>query len=116
MPQGEWGRLGRTHTGQAQLDRLDDPRPMDFRAGELVALRAGSPWPELVGPIPMIHAKGHPVWLAAPDVDTGDGLGVPTTLGSGKLDSSDPVPKDWVELEGQPESGGFNDWPGLGIV
>jgi len=33
---------------------------MDFRPGELVAVRAGSHWPELVGKIQMIHAQGMP--------------------------------------------------------
>ena len=36
---------------------------MDFRPGELVAVRAGSHWPELVGRIQMIHAQGQPIWL-----------------------------------------------------
>jgi len=43
---------------------------MDFRPGELVAVRAGSHWPELVGRIQMIHAQGMPVWLAVLDGDT----------------------------------------------
>ena len=65
---------------------------MDFRPGELVAVRAGSHWPELVGRIQMIHAQGHPIWLAVLDVDTGNVLGVPTTHVIGKLDYTDPAP------------------------
>ena len=62
---------------------------MDFRPGELVAVRAGSHWPELVGRIQMIHAQGIPIWLAVLDVDTGDVLGVPTTHVIGKLEYID---------------------------
>jgi hypothetical protein len=89
---------------------------MDFRPGELVAVRAGSHWPERVGRIQMIHAQGMPVWLAVLDVDTGDVLGVPTTHVIGKLEYLDPAPKDWVEPEGPMESFGFEDWPGVGVV
>ena len=77
---------------------------MDFRPGELVVVRAGSHWPELVGRIQMIHAQGMPVWLAVLDVDTGDVLGVPTTHVIGKLENLDPAPSDWVEPEGPMES------------
>ncbi len=66
---------------------------MDFRPGELVAVRAGSHWPELVGRIQMIHAQGTPIWLAVLDVDTGDVLGVPTTHVIGKLEYVDPTPR-----------------------
>lgn len=89
---------------------------MDFRPGELVAVRAGSHWPELVGRIQMIHAQGHPIWLAVLDVDTGDVLGIPTSHVIGKLDSIDPAPSDWVEPEGPMESFGFDELPGVGIV
>jgi NO-binding membrane sensor protein with MHYT domain len=68
---------------------------MDFRPGELVAVRAGSHWPELVGRIQMIHAQGIPIWLAVLDVDTGDVLGVPTTHVIGKLEYADPAPSGW---------------------
>ncbi len=86
---------------------------MDFRPGELVAVRAGSHWPELVGRIQMIHAQGMPVWLAVLDVDTGDVLGIPTSHGIGKLENLDPAPSDWVGPEGPMESFGFEDWPGV---
>ena len=33
---------------------------MDFRPGELVAVRAGSHWPELVGRIQMIMPRASP--------------------------------------------------------
>ncbi len=89
---------------------------MDFRPGELVAVRAGSHWPELVGRIQMIHAQGIPIWLAVLDVDTGDVLGVPTTHVIGKLEYADPAPKEWIEPEGPMESFGFQDWPGVGVV
>jgi len=89
---------------------------MDFRPGELVAVRAGSHWPEPVGRIQMIHAQGTPIWLAVLDVDTGDVLGVPTTHVIGKLEYADPAPSDWVEPEGPMESFGFEDWPGVGVV
>ena len=77
---------------------------MDFRPGELVAVRAGSHWPELVGRIQMIHAQGMPVWLAVLDVDTGDVLGVPTSHVIGKLENLDPAPSNWVEPEEPMES------------
>ena len=89
---------------------------MDSRPGELVAVRAGSHWPELVVRIQMIHAQGHPIWLAVLDVDTGDVLGVPTTHVIGKLDYLDPAPSDWVEPEGPMENFGFEDWPGVRVV
>ena len=89
---------------------------MDFRPGELVAVRAGSHWPELVGRIQMIHSQGIPVWLAVLDVDTGDVLGVHTTHVIGKLEHSDPAPNDWAEPEGSLETFGFEDWPELGVV
>ncbi len=89
---------------------------MDFRPGELVAVRAGSHWPELVGRIQMINAQGIPIWLAVLDVDTGDVLGVPTTHVIGKLEYADPAPSDWVEPEGPMESFGFEDWPVVGVV
>ena len=102
--------------GYCHLDRLYYPRSMDLRPGELVAVRAGSHWPELVGPIQMIHAQGHPIWLAVLDVDTGDVLGVPTSHVIGKLENFDPAPKEWTEPEGPMESFGFEDWPGVGVV
>ena len=102
--------------GHCQLERLYYPRPMDLRPGELVAVRAGSHWPELVGRIQMIHAQGQPIWLAVLDVDTGDVLGVPTSHVIGKLEYADPAPKEWVEPEGPMESFGFEDWPGVGVV
>ena len=89
---------------------------MDFRPGELVAVRAGSHWPELVGRIQMIHAQGMPVWLAVLDVDTGDVLGVPTTHVNGKLESFDPDHKEWVKPAGPMKSFGFRDWTGVGVV
>ena len=102
--------------GYCHLDRLYYPRRMDFRPGKLVAVRAGSHRPELVGRIQMIHAQGHPIWLAVLDVDTGDVLGVPTSHVIGKLEYADPAPKEWVEPEGPMESFGFEDWPGVGVV
>ena len=73
---------------------------MDFRPGELVAVRAGSHWPELVGRIQMIHAQGTPIWLAVLDVDTGDVSVVPTLHRIGKLENVDSASSDWVEPEG----------------
>jgi len=70
---------------------------MDFRPGELVTVRAGSHWPELVGRIQMNHAQGQPIWLAVLDVDIGDVLGVPTFHVIGKLEYLDPAPMEWLE-------------------